>query len=143
MSLHILIERDIIARYIYAFLCSANFALGLLNPRSIAYSLAQTDSGLAMIIASGVLAVLLVLDTTINDVMRPEYQLRWTSKHRHLLCVAGALIFLTALYGAARSPGGVAERLGSCYLYSGFAGIGLVVAWRDVRRRPGHALKGV
>lgn len=144
MTLQVLVERDILARFVYAFMMSCMFVLGLFMPSSLAGQLyeAPNDIGKALIATAGVLAVLMAGDTYMNDVQPPDVQLRWTSRYRHLLHVAGALLYLTAVYRAIVTPGALAGVLASVYMYSGLAVIGFVIAIRDVLRRPGHAVNG-
>lgn len=139
------VERDILARYMYAFTLLGLFAFARFGspatPAGMLYN-APDGFGKILVYAAGVLAMLLGLDTFINDSLPPKFLLRWTSRYRHLLCVGGALIFLCAVYTTAVVPGPMLQTMVTVMLYAGWAVFGMGIAWRDVRRRPGHALQG-
>lgn len=140
------LERDILARFMYSFMLLTIFVLGRFGPdTTLAAHLYESRGafGPGLVAAAGILAALIFGDTLINDWLPPEIQLKWTSKYRHLLCVAGALVFMCAIYKSAASPGATTEALAEMLRYFGLAGFGLWIGWRDVRRRPGHALLGV
>lgn len=141
-----LLERDTLARLIHGFLCTCTCVLGFLVPGSIS-GLVRVAAGPIfgdlLLVASGVIGVLIVLDTYVNDIRPPEEQLKWTSKHRLWLHVLGAMGNFVALMTVVMVRPPVGVMLGVCYFYLGTAVFGIVIAWRDTMRRPGHALWGV
>lgn len=145
MTLKTIIERDIAGRMIFGFLLSTVFVLGLFHSHSLAHALLTEPGGVGrwIVIASGVDAALIAMDTYINDIAGDHLRLPWTSRHRYLLFNAGALMFIVPVYFAMREPGLLGETLAYCYSYAGFAVIGVILAWRDILRRPGYALWGV
>lgn len=138
-------DRDILARFIHGFLCTSTCVVGLSVPASMSgmvRAAAGPVFGDLLILASGVVGALIIVDTYINDVRPPDEQLAWTSRHRHWLHVLGSLGNFVALYTVAVSHVSTPVLVGTGYFYLGTAAFGVVIAWRDVQRRPGHALCG-
>lgn len=138
-------DRDIIARFLHGFLCTSTCVVGLLVPTSMSGMVRESAGpvfGDLLILASGVIGALIIIDTYINDVRPPDEQLAWTSRHRHWLHVLGAMGNFIALYTLAMAKTNTPVLIGTGYFYLGTAGFGVVIAWRDVLRRPGHALCG-
>lgn len=138
-----LMDRDIIARLMHGFLCMTTCVTGFLVPGSIS-ALVRVAAGPVwgeiIIAASGVIGALIMLDTYVNDVRPPDEILAWTSKYRHWLHILGGMGNFVALFTVAMAGPSTSVMLGVSFFYLGVAIFGVVIAWRDVRRRPGHAL---
>ena len=139
-----LTERDTLARLFHGFVGVATFALGMFSPHSVSASIASADGfGQAVVGAQGILGVLIMADTYINDVQPPHLQLRWTSRYRHYLHILLALANVAASYSQAlQDRSGPIELAANAFWFLGAASFGAWIAWRDGRRRQGHALWG-
>ena len=138
-----MVERDTVARFLHGFVCLSTFMLGVFSPRSLAASIYADPIGAGLIAAYGLLGVFICADTFVNDVQPPHCQLRWTSRYRHWLHVGAALLNLAAGFSQAmQDRSGPLELLANCFWFLGSAYFGAWIAWRDSRRRQGHALCG-
>lgn len=122
--------RDLVARVMYAFMAINVVIRGFSGACSLTGLMVESRSisgTLLGVVLAGV-ALVLLADLIINDVMPERYAWAWPERYRHRLYVAAAFCYLVPPFVYAPLIGNAwAEYL----FYIAMAGFGLVLAFRD------------
>lgn len=128
-------NRDIVARWIYGHFTIYIALSASIAPDGISWlvlHLAGPLIGQAAICVTGTIAILVIADVLINDVMPERYRFEWIRHQRHWLYTISAFLFLVPVFAAAKYH---VSAIPQVWLFVGMAGWGLVLAYREAFRR--------
>ncbi|MEX3614280.1 MAG: hypothetical protein VB141_11125 [Burkholderia gladioli] len=123
-------DRDLVARVMYAFMAINVVIRGFSGACSLTGLMVESRgiSGTLLGVVLAGVALVLLADLIINDVMPQRYAWAWPERYRHWLYVVAAFCYLPP-------PFVYAPLIGNAWteylFYVAMAGFGLVLAFRD------------
>ena len=127
------VERGTILRGFFSLLTVHTWFCGMFDPRSLHYLVTYKAQGIGLVVISlfGLLGLLALVDTVVNDVMSKKYFLKPLLGRRHLIFMAIALLNATELFVSVQYvfSWGLAMY---CLLVCSFV---VLTAFRDIRHR--------